>query len=82
LFTSCTASASYTVCTLKDFKDFYQLLQNFIYFNAKYLGSSLSLTQDIDFVWHTHQLSTKRYGLCSPMKMGEADLKARDIGKG
>ncbi|KAI1856892.1 uncharacterized protein JN550_013599 [Neoarthrinium moseri] len=35
---------------------------------AEYPYSSLSPTPDIDLVWHTHQLSPKRYGLYSVMK--------------
>lgn len=35
---------------------------------AEHPGGSLSPTPDMDLVWHTHQLSPKRYGLYSAMK--------------
>ncbi|KAI0188206.1 hypothetical protein EV127DRAFT_513229 [Xylaria flabelliformis] len=40
----------------------------FITLIAEHPCSSLSPTPDIDLVWHTHQLSPKRYGLYSAMK--------------
>ncbi|KAI1736029.1 hypothetical protein F4680DRAFT_452263 [Xylaria scruposa] len=35
---------------------------------AEHPGTPLSPTPDIDLIWHTHQLSPKRYGLYSAMK--------------
>lgn len=41
--------------------------QMFFTLIAEHPGGSLSPTPDIDLVWHTHQLSPKRYGLYSAM---------------
>jgi hypothetical protein len=45
---------------------------------AEHPGNPLSPTQDIDLVWHTHQLSPKRYGLYSAMKAGGTFINHND----
>ncbi|KAI1305434.1 hypothetical protein F5Y03DRAFT_394965 [Xylaria venustula] len=48
---------------------------------AEHPGVSLSPTADIDLVWHTHQLSPKRYGLYSARKAGKFVNHNDNVGK-